>query len=107
MSDLIRIERDRDVARVILNRPEVNNALNENLIQALHSTFEELATDSSVAAIIVSGEGRSLCAGADINWMRKASTYSRDDNIADLLPLGRMLGALDRMPQTTIARVHG
>lgn len=107
MSDLIRIERYHDVVRVTLNRPEVNNALNEDLIQALHSTFEGLAKDPSVATVILAGEGKSLCAGADINWMRKAAGYSREENIADLMPLVRMLSALDQMPQTTIARVHG
>src|ERR1700754_908808 len=107
MSDLVRIERDQGVARVTLNRPELNNALNEELIEALRFTFETIATDASVATVVLSGEGKSLCAGADINWMRKAASYSREENIADAMPLVRMLAALDRMPQTTIGRVQG
>src|ERR1700754_548314 len=107
MSDLVRIERDQGVARVTLNRPELNNALNEELIEALRLTFETLATDASIATVVLSGEGKSLCAGADINWMRKAASYSREENIADAMPLVRMLAALDRMPQTTIGRVQG
>jgi methylglutaconyl-CoA hydratase len=107
MTDLVLVERDQGVARVTLNRPELNNALNEALIEALRSTFEAIAVDRSIATVILSGEGKSLCAGADINWMRKAAAYDRDQNIADLMPLGRMLDALDRMPQTTIARVRG
>jgi methylglutaconyl-CoA hydratase len=107
MNDLVRIERDHDVARVTLNRPELNNALNEALIESLRRTFDDLARDTSIATVVLSGEGKSLCAGADINWMRKAAAYSREENIKDAMPLVRMLAALDRMPQTTIGRVQG
>lgn len=107
MTDLVRIERENDVARVTLNRPELNNALNEALIEALRAAFEDIARDRSIATLVLSGEGKSLCAGADINWMRKAAAYSREDNIKDAMPLVRMLAALDRMPQTTIGRVQG
>ncbi|HEY4254166.1 MAG TPA: enoyl-CoA hydratase-related protein [Roseomonas sp.] len=107
MTDLLGVVRERGVARIRLNRPDRRNALDEALIEALRSAFESIARDRSIATIILSGEGRSLCAGADIDGMRKAAAYGRDENIADLMPLGRMLRALDAMPQTTIARVHG
>jgi methylglutaconyl-CoA hydratase len=107
MTDLVRMERDRGVARVTLNRPEFNNALNAPLIEALIATFETIVADTSIKTVVLSGEGKSLCAGADINWMRQAAAYSREESIADLMPLGRMLEALDRMPQATIGRVQG
>lgn len=107
MSDLVRIARDHDVARITLNRPELNNALDAALIEALTAAFEATAADRTIATVVLAGEGRSLCAGADINEMRKAGDYSREDNIRHALPLARMLSALDRMPQTTLARVHG
>ena len=107
MTDLVRIERDQDVARVTLNRPELNNALNRALIEELRAAFESIAADRSIATMVLAGEGKSLCAGADISAMREAGTYSREENIADALPLVRMLSALDRMPQTTIGRVQG
>ena len=107
MSDLVRIERDHDVARITLNRPELNNALDAALIEALTAAFEATAADRAIATVVLAGEGKSLCAGADINEMRKAGDYSREDNIRHALPLARMLAALDRMPQTTLARVHG
>jgi methylglutaconyl-CoA hydratase len=107
MSDLVRIARDHDVARITLNRPELNNALDAALIGALTAVFETTAADRSIATVVLAGEGKSLCAGADINEMRKAGDYSREDNIRHALPLARMLSALDRMPQTTVARVHG
>lgn len=107
MSDLVRIARDHDVARITLNRPELNNALDAALIEALTAAFEATAADRAVATVVLAGEGKSLCAGADINEMRKAGAYSREDNIKHALPLARMLSALDRMPQTTLARVQG
>lgn len=107
MTDLVRIERDQDVARVTLNRPELNNALNKALIEELRAAFESIAADRSIATLVLAGEGKSLCAGADISAMREAGSYSRDENIKDALPLVRMLSALDRMPQTTVARVQG
>lgn len=107
MTDLVRIERDQDVARVTLNRPELNNALNKALIEELRTAFESIAADGSIATLVLAGEGKSLCAGADISAMREAGSYSRDENIKDALPLVRMLSALDRMPQTTVARVQG
>jgi methylglutaconyl-CoA hydratase len=107
MSDLVRIAREADVVRIALHRPEVKNALNEALIEALIRSFEEVAADESIATIVLSGVGKSFCAGADIGWMHRSGTYDREQQIADLLPLGRMLHALERLPQTTIARVHG
>jgi methylglutaconyl-CoA hydratase len=107
VADLVGVKRDHGIARVSLNRPEFNNALSEALIAELRLAFESIAADRSISAVVLSGEGKSFCAGADINWMRKAGAYGREENIADLMPLGHMLKALDNMPQTTIARVHG
>jgi methylglutaconyl-CoA hydratase len=77
------------------------------LIDELRAALDAVAGDASAATVVLSGEGKSLCAGADINRMREAATFSREDNIRDALPLSNMLAALDRLPQTTIGRVHG
>jgi methylglutaconyl-CoA hydratase len=107
MGDLVKVSRDGSVAHISLNRPELNNALNPQLIDELRAALGAVAGDASAATVVLSGEGKSLCAGADINRMREAATFSRDDNIRDALPLSNMLAALDRLPQTTIGRVHG
>jgi methylglutaconyl-CoA hydratase len=107
MGNLVQVSRENGIARIVLNRPELNNALNPQLIDELRAALDAAAADSSVATVVLSGEGKSLCAGADINRMREAATFSREDNIQDALPLSRMLAALDRLPQTTIGRVHG
>lgn len=107
MESLVKASRENDVARIVLNRPELNNAFNPQLIDALRAALDATAGDATIATVVLSGEGKSLCAGADINRMREAATFTRDDNIQDALPLSKMLAALDRLPQTTIGRVHG
>jgi methylglutaconyl-CoA hydratase len=107
MESRVKASRENDVARIVLNRPELNNALNPQLIDALRAALDATAGDATIATVVLSGEGKSLCAGADINRMREAATFTRDDNIQDALPLSKMLAALDRLPQTTIGRVHG
>jgi methylglutaconyl-CoA hydratase len=107
MGDLVKVSRDGSVAHISLNRPELNNALNPQLIDELRAALGAVAGDASAATVVLSGEGKSLCAGADINRRREAATFNRDDNIRDALPLSNMLAALDRLPQTTIGRVHG
>jgi methylglutaconyl-CoA hydratase len=107
MSSVVRVTCNQDVAFVSLERPERNNALNAALIEALHLTFESIASDRSITTVVLSGEGKSLCAGADINWMRDGATVSREQNIDGLMRLGHMLKALYALPQTTIVRVQG
>ncbi|MGY4225095.1 methylglutaconyl-CoA hydratase [Bradyrhizobium sp. USDA 4503] len=107
MTDCVRVECEAGVARVILSRPQVNNALNEALVDALASAFKTLAANDTISAVILMGEGKSLCSGADVDWMRRGGALSRDQSIEELMRLGQMIEALDRMPQTTIARVHG
>lgn len=107
MTESVRITREAGLARIVLNRPERNNAFDEAMIIALTAAFESIAAEEGISIVVVSGEGRSFCAGADIAWMKRAAAYSRDENVRDAEPLARMLAALDRMPQTTLARVHG
>jgi methylglutaconyl-CoA hydratase len=107
MQTVVSVTRNHGTAFITLQRPEVNNALNEALIEGLRTTFESISSDQSISTVVLSGEGKSLCAGADIKWMREGGTYSFQDNVDDLMRLGHMLKALDEMPQTTIARVQG
>ncbi len=94
-------------ARVTLNRPERHNAFDEGLIAALTDGFTRLGGDASVRAIILSGAGKSFCAGADLDWMRRAAGWSEPENRADALALSAMLQAIDTCPKPVIARVHG
>jgi methylglutaconyl-CoA hydratase len=95
------------VAIVILNRPDVHNAFNETLSAELTATFEAIDSDESVRAVVLAGAGKSFCAGADLNWMKKMAEFSRAQNLADAQGLAAMLRTLNGMSKPTIARVHG
>ncbi|MEP7275281.1 MAG: enoyl-CoA hydratase/isomerase family protein [Betaproteobacteria bacterium] len=95
------------VAIVVLNRPDVHNAFNAQLIAELTATFAALDVDEAVRAVVVAGAGRSFCAGADLNWMKEMAGYTRAQNLADAQALAAMLRALDGMAKPTVARVHG
>ncbi len=96
----------RGIARVTLNRPEKHNAFDEALIEALHAAFTGLAR-SRPRAVILSGAGKSFCAGADAGWMRRAAGWSEDENRADAQKLSDMLAAIDACPAPVIAVAHG
>ncbi|MEH6404496.1 MAG: enoyl-CoA hydratase-related protein [Sneathiella sp.] len=95
------------IATVTLNRPEVHNAFDEELIERLGDIFEDLANQEGVRAVVVAAAGKSYCAGADLNWMKRASGFTEDDNREDSLALGRMLKNLHAIPKPTIALVQG
>ncbi len=95
------------VALVALARPEVHNAFDETLIAELTQALRVLDADAAVRAVVLLGHGRSFCAGADLNWMKKMAGYGDAENIADAAALAAMLTTLHRLSKPTIARVHG
>jgi methylglutaconyl-CoA hydratase len=98
--------RDR-VATVTLARPDVHNAFNETLIAELTAALRELDAAAGVRTIVLAGEGRSFCAGADLNWMKRMAGYGHAENLADATALATMLQTLATVSKPTIARVHG
>lgn len=103
----VRIERDAGVTRVILARPEVRNAFGPRLIEELGAAFTELSHDRSTRVIVLCGDGPSFGAGADINWMREAIVYSRQENVEDATRLALMLESIKRCDKPVVCRVHG
>ncbi|MCV2885224.1 enoyl-CoA hydratase/isomerase family protein [Aestuariibacter sp. AA17] len=107
-NEAIRVEIDaRGVAYVTLNRPEKHNAFDDQLIAGLTDTFLAIGANERVKAMILQAEGKSFCAGADLNWMKRMATYSYDENLADANALATMLHTLYTLPKPTIARVQG
>lgn len=96
-----------EVTTVTLNRPDVRNAFNEEMIAELTAFAEGVPADGSVRAIVLRGAGRVFSAGADVQWMSKMLGYSREENLADAHRAASMFLALDRMPVPLIARIHG
>jgi methylglutaconyl-CoA hydratase len=95
------------VAEVWLNRPEVRNAFNEELIAALTQTFVALSVEPGLRVIVLGARGKAFCAGADLNWMRAMADYSWEQNRADAQKLADMLWALDQCPVPVVGRVQG
>ncbi len=101
------IERDGPVLRITLNRPAVRNAFDEEMIRSLTAAATAATEDHSVRAVVLAGEGKTFCAGADIGWMAKAIAYSRQENLSDAEDLARMLERLDTLPVPVIGRIQG
>ncbi len=95
------------VAVVALNRPDVHNAFNETLISELTEVLNVLDEDDAVRAVVLAGNGKSFCAGADLNWMKKMADYSAEENLADAQALALMLRTLNGLSKPTVARVQG
>src|SRR6476659_2988166 len=75
------------VATVTLNRPEIHNAFDETLIATLTETFVALDDDRDVRVVVLAGAGRSFCAGADLNWMKRMAAFGDDENLRDATAL--------------------
>ncbi len=101
------IERQGAVATVWMNRPEVFNAFNEQLIDDLAAACGALEDDAGVRVVVLAGRGRHFSAGADLNWMQRASACSEAENLADARKFAAMLQALSGLSKPTIARVQG
>lgn len=98
---------DAGVATVTLNRPDVRNAFNDEVIAELAAAFTQLGQRAEVRAVVLAANGAAFCAGADLHWMKRMAGYSREENLADASALARMLEVIYTSPKPTIARVQG
>src|ERR1043165_687028 len=95
------------ITTVTLNRPDVRNAFNEELIAGLTAWAQSVPSDGSVRVVILQGAGSVFSAGADVQWMSKMIGYSREENLADARVAASMFLALDSVPVPVIGRIHG
>lgn len=106
--DLVLLNIDaRGVANVTLNRPEVGNAYNEDLLAELIAGLQQVAPDPAVRCLVLRGAGRHFQAGADINWLGRAANYGPEQNYAASMATTRAMQLLNEFPKPTIALVHG
>lgn len=98
---------DRGVARLTLNRPEKHNALNGTLIAELDSAADALAADDAVRIVVLSGEGKSFCAGGDFNWFKRSAEADRATRKHESGKLAHMLNKLNTLPKPLIGRIQG
>lgn len=107
MTQTIAFTQQHGIATLRLNRPEVRNALNANMIQTLTEKLYTLQNDESIKMVVLRGEGKDFCAGADIGWMKNAVHFSRAENLNDAQTLAKLFYTLDHFPKPTIALVNG
>ena len=96
-----------NIGLVALDRPELRNAFNATLIDELTTVLQTLDADASVRAVLLTGNGKSFCAGADLNWMKEMAGYSPAENLADAQALALMLRTLNGLSKPTVACVRG
>lgn len=97
----------RGVATITLKNEEKHNAFDDIMIGELTEAFEHVANNDNVRVMVLSANGKSFSAGADLNWMKRISQYAYKENLADASALANMLKILNFMPKPTIARVQG
>src|ERR687894_3137258 len=107
MPDSLKVTRSGPLATVTMNRPDSHNALNAALIEELTRCFEEISDDDGVRVVVLAGEGRSFCAGADIGYMRDTAAFSYEENLEDARRLAVMYRAVDELPKPVVAKVRG
>jgi methylglutaconyl-CoA hydratase len=107
MTSTLDICRSGHVARIFLNRPEVRNAFNAEVIAELTAAFTQFAADADLRAIVLGGHGKAFCAGADLAWMRAMADYTWEENCADAQGLADMLWTIYRCPVPIVGRIHG
>jgi methylglutaconyl-CoA hydratase len=100
----LRVERGGPVLRIVMARPERRNAFDAALIDELAAAFADVG---AARAVVLSGDGPSFSAGADVEWMRSSVDLSFDENVADAMRLRAMLDAIDSCPAPVVARVQG
>ncbi len=100
-------EIENKVVTISLNRPQIHNAFNKKMIEELSAAFQMVANDSAVRTVILTGKGKSFCAGADLNWMKEIINYSYEENFEESKQIAELLYLIYSLPKPTIARING
>jgi methylglutaconyl-CoA hydratase len=103
----LKVEISERMATVSMNRPEVRNAFHPTMIRELTLAFRELGSRKDIAVIVLKGDGKSFCSGADLGYMKAMAAFSFDENTTDSEQLFEMFWAIRQCPVPVIARLHG
>ncbi len=101
------IKEEKQTFTISLNRPEVHNAMNAGMIEEIKAAFEEVKEKKDIRAIVLKGEGKSFCAGADLNYMKEIASFGLEENYQDGLRLASLFKTIYESPKPTIAMIHG
>ncbi len=105
--DTITLEKDDRIARVTFCRPEIHNAFNSTMISEMTDVFGEIEKDNDIRVVVLTGEGKSFCAGADLNWMRGVIKQTFDQNLAESNALAGLFNKIYRCRRPVIGRING
>ncbi len=100
-------EVDGSVGILTLNKAQRHNAFDEQLIAEITEGLRELERDTRVRTVVLSSTGKSFCAGADLNWMKRAAGYTHEENLRDANRLAELMSTLNELSKPTVARVQG
>jgi len=103
----IQLEVSGGVARLAMNRPEVHNAFNDEELRELTEAVKMVAADPAVRVLVLTGNGKSFCAGADLNWMKSVLSYTAEQNKKDAAVLVDLMDMLEQMPKPVVGRING
>jgi len=103
----IKFDLDNQVARITFCRPEIHNAFNSDMIRELIDVFNNMRDNKNIRVIVMTGEGKSYCAGADLNWMRAVRDYSYEQNLKESLELAALFRLIYEFPRPVIGRING
>jgi methylglutaconyl-CoA hydratase len=101
------VEERGDVLWVTLHRPDVHNAFNDELIAEAIDLFEGIRGRRGMRAVVLTGDGPNFCAGADLNWMSRMVSYTREENIRDSSSLAKMFAVMNEAPLPLVGRING
>ena len=107
MHSLISSTDNRGVLTLCMNRPEVHNAFDAEMIRELTGALQAADKDETVSMVVITGTGSCFSAGADLNWMKSLVKASQDENKRDALRLAKLMRSLNYLPKPTIARING
>jgi methylglutaconyl-CoA hydratase len=103
----LEVKEEENIATVVLNNPEIHNAFNEVLIKEIQDCIKSLGKDPNIGIIVLTGNGKSFCAGADLKWMRKMVDFTKEENISDSTDLANMFEVMHRCPKPIIGKING
>lgn len=98
---------EKHVVQITFNRPEKSNAFNSEFINEFISLLENIDDDSQIRVLLIKGKGKSFCAGADLQWLKQAQNFSKEENFKDSAQLAKLFERLNALKAVTIALVHG
>lgn len=105
--EFVQTKNDNGVFWVTLNRPEIHNAFNDQFIKELTETFKKASSDNAVRLIVLTGNGKSFCAGADLNWMKSMVNYTMEENIQDSQKLADLFYVINTCSKPVIGKING